>query len=83
MLAFHTDHYSSRPWCRREVLEAKRFGAHILIVDALDSGDPRSFPYGGSALIEVYHHLKEFARTGTPGRPRKPVLEPHPELVYA
>lgn len=36
-----------------------------------------------SALIEVYHHVKEFARTGKPGRPRKPVLEPHPELVYA
>jgi len=36
-----------------------------------------------SALIGVYPHLKEFARTGKPGRPRKPVLEPHPELVYA
>ena len=36
-----------------------------------------------SALIEVYHHLKEFARTGKPGRPRNPVMEPHPELVYA
>ena len=36
-----------------------------------------------SALIEVYHAIKTFARTGKPGRPRKPVLEPHPELVYA
>jgi transposase-like protein len=36
-----------------------------------------------SALIEVYHHVKEFARTGKRGRPRKPVLEPHPQLVYA
>jgi transposase-like protein len=35
------------------------------------------------ALIAVYHQLKEFARTGKRGRPRKPVLEPHPELVYA
>lgn len=42
---------SSRPWCRREVLEAKRFGAHILIVDALEGGDPRSFPYGGNVPI--------------------------------
>jgi len=48
MLAFQTDQYSSRPWCRREVLEAKRLGAHILIVDALESGEPRSFPYGGN-----------------------------------
>lgn len=36
-----------------------------------------------SALVEVYHHIKEFARTGKPGRPRKSVMEPHPELVYA
>lgn len=42
---------SSRPWCRREVLEAKRLGAHILIVDALEAGDPRSFPYGGNVPI--------------------------------
>jgi hypothetical protein len=36
-----------------------------------------------SALIEVYHQVKEFARTGKRGWPRKPVLEPHPQLVYA
>lgn len=35
-----------------------------------------------SALIEVYHQVKEFARTGKRGRPRKPGLEPHPQLVY-
>ena len=34
------------------------------------------------ALVEVYHRLKPFARTGKPGRPRKPLKEPHPELVY-
>ncbi|HZC01797.1 MAG TPA: hypothetical protein VE844_10675 [Gammaproteobacteria bacterium] len=33
------------------------------------------------ALIAVYHQLKEFARTGNRGCPRKPVLEPHPEWV--
>jgi transposase-like protein len=35
-----------------------------------------------SALIEVYHTLKTFPRTGQPGRPKQPVKEPHPELVY-
>ena len=35
-----------------------------------------------SALIEVYHTLKTFAPTGKRGRPRQPVQEPHPELVY-
>ena len=35
-----------------------------------------------SALIEVYHMLKTFPRTGKPGRPKQPVKEPHPDLVY-
>lgn len=51
MLAFHTDQYGSRPWCRREVLEAKEYGAHILVVDALESGESRSFPYAGNVPI--------------------------------
>lgn len=51
MLAFLTDQYSSRQWCRREVLEAKRMGAHILIVNALESGESRSFPYGGNVPV--------------------------------
>ncbi len=51
MLTFLTDQYSSRQWCRREVLEAKRMGAHILIVNALESGEPRSFPYGGNVPV--------------------------------
>lgn len=51
MLAFKTDHYSSRPWCRREVVEAKRLGAHILVVNAVESGEARSFPYGGNVPV--------------------------------
>jgi len=35
------------------------------------------------ALVAVYPEMKECARTGTRGRPRKPVQEPHPDLVYA
>jgi IS1 family transposase/transposase-like protein len=35
-----------------------------------------------SALSEAYHTLKTFPRTGKPGRPRKAVKEPHPDLVY-
>lgn len=35
-----------------------------------------------SALIEVYHTLKTFPRTGKRGRPKQPVKEPHPDLVY-
>lgn len=35
-----------------------------------------------SALLEVYHTLKTFPRTGKRGRPKHPMKEPHPELVY-
>jgi hypothetical protein len=35
------------------------------------------------ALIACYHTLKEFPRTGKPGRPKNPVKEAHPDLVYA
>ncbi|MCA1617563.1 MAG: hypothetical protein LC729_03980 [Acidobacteria bacterium] len=35
------------------------------------------------ALLSVYGDLKEFERTGKRGRPRNPVVEPAPELVYA
>jgi hypothetical protein len=59
----------------------------VQMTAAIVSGVPCFFSDGFSsylsALIEVYHHVKEFAHTGKPGRPRKPVLEPHPELVYA
>jgi hypothetical protein len=36
-----------------------------------------------SALMELYHQVKEFARTGKRGRPPKPVLESPPQLIYA
>jgi len=34
------------------------------------------------ALLAYYHQLKEFAPTGKPGRPKKPLMQPHPDLVY-
>jgi IS1 family transposase/transposase-like protein len=35
-----------------------------------------------AALITAFHVVTTFARTGKRGRPRQPVWEPHPELVY-
>jgi IS1 family transposase len=35
-----------------------------------------------AALIAAFHVVTTFARTGKRGRPRKPICEPHPELVY-
>ena len=40
------------------------------------------FSFYLSALIVVYHTLQTFPRAGKPGRPKKPVKEPHPALVY-
>jgi IS1 family transposase len=35
-----------------------------------------------AALIAAFHIVTTFARTGKRGRPRKPLCEPHPDLVY-
>ncbi len=35
-----------------------------------------------SALIEYYHRIKVFPRTGKPGRPEKSVMKPHENLIY-
>ncbi len=34
------------------------------------------------ALIECYHTIKTFPKTGLRGRPKNPVKEPHEDLVY-
>src|SRR5499426_2854815 len=35
-----------------------------------------------AALIAAFHVVTTFARTGKRGRPRKPLCQPHPDLVY-
>jgi IS1 family transposase/transposase-like protein len=35
-----------------------------------------------AALLAAFHVVTTFARTGKRGRPRQPVCEPHPELIY-
>lgn len=41
LLAVRTDQYSSREWCQREMLAAKRAGMPVVILDALTSGEDR------------------------------------------
>ena len=48
MVVFQTDEYSSREWCRIEVITAKRYKSPIVIVNAINSGEKRSFPYIGN-----------------------------------
>ena len=59
----------------------------IEMTAAMVKGIPSFFSDGFScyltALIAVYHCIKTFKRTGKPGRPRKPILKPDKDLVYA
>ncbi len=69
------------PRCYESALQLIRLTAAIII------GLPCFFSDGFSsylpALLAVYHTLKTFPRTGKPGRPKNPIKEAHPDLVYA
>ena len=58
----------------------------VAVTKARVAGIPVFFSDGFTcylaALIAAFHVVTTFARTGKRGRPRKPVCEPHPELVY-
>lgn len=48
LLVIHTDVYSSREWCRKEVNLAKKHQRPILVVNLFKEGERRSFPYLGN-----------------------------------
>nr|WP_293294697.1 hypothetical protein [Allomuricauda sp.] len=48
LVVFHTDEYSTREWCRREVLIAKKHKSPIVVVHNLKEGEKRAFPYLGN-----------------------------------
>jgi hypothetical protein len=56
VLALVTANYSSRPWCRREILFAKKYGRPLVVVDGLDSIDIRTFPYIGNVSMVAWSH---------------------------
>ncbi len=51
VMTLHTDSYSSREWCRREVIEAKRRHVPMIVVDCLRDVDQRSIPYMGNVPV--------------------------------
>lgn len=51
LVAILTDSYSSRTWCRKEVLAAKRAGMPILIANCIEDFEERSFPYAGNVPV--------------------------------
>lgn len=47
-VVFHTDEYSTREWCRIEVLIAKKHKCSIVVVHDIKKGEKRAFPYLGN-----------------------------------
>ncbi len=60
LLAVRTDLYSSRTWCQREVVTAKRHGMPVVVLDALSYGEER-----GSFLMD--HVPRSAGRKGSGG----------------
>jgi len=48
LLVLQTDTYSSRDWCRKEVIQAKLSNIPIVVVNLITTGEERSFPYLGN-----------------------------------
>ena len=48
LLVIQTDSYSSREWCRWEVLSAKKNDKPVIVINAIEEGEERSFPYLGN-----------------------------------
>lgn len=51
VVAIYTDSYSSREWCRREIIEAKRSNVPLIVADCITDVDERGFPYMGNVPI--------------------------------
>lgn len=51
VVAIHTDSFSSREWCRREIIEAKRHNVPLVVANCLQDADERGFPYMGNVPL--------------------------------
>ncbi|QCA17887.1 toll/interleukin-1 receptor domain-containing protein [Citrobacter freundii] len=51
VVAIHTDSYSSREWCRKEIIEAKRHSVPLVVANCIAELDERCFPYMGNVPI--------------------------------
>lgn len=64
IIAIHSDSYSSRYWCQREILAAKDAERPIIAVDLIGKFEDRRFPLGGNlpvirVSVEGEHFIKE------------------------
>lgn len=51
VVAIHSDSYSSREWCRKEILEAKRCNVPLVVANSIRNVDERGFPYMGNVPL--------------------------------
>jgi len=51
VVAVHSDSYSSREWCRKEVLQAKKYCVPLVVASCIDNCDERAFPYLGNVPL--------------------------------
>lgn len=51
VVAIHTDSYSSREWCRKEIIEAKRASVPLVVANSISDVDERGFPYMGNVPL--------------------------------
>jgi hypothetical protein len=56
VVAIHTDSYSSREWCRREILEAKRHNVPLVVANCIIDFEERGFPYMGNVPVIRMEH---------------------------
>ncbi len=61
LIVIQTDKYSTREWCRREVLIAKLNNCPIIVVNCLNDKEDRSFPYMGN-VPTIRWNLKKNGR---------------------
>jgi hypothetical protein len=59
VVAFVSDTYSSREWCRNEIIIAKKNACPILVVHAFSKGEARSFPYLGNLTTRQWEKQHE------------------------
>lgn len=69
LVAIHSDSYSSRYWCQREILAAKDTDRPIVAVDLIANFEDRRFPLGGNLPairipVKTGHQIKEIHLLG-------------------
>lgn len=75
-VVIQTDSYSTRPFCQWELLKAKEHNRPILILQKLERGEERAFPYAGNVPTRIFQNV-------TPSSIEKMLLEIMSETLRA